>query len=98
MRKTISIPKKYYWDTGNYDLSVRTKLWHRTIHALGCGLHTAESIGGFFANILGLNASRYAYVTDFMTEEEWEEAKRLADESKLQRKKMEETKVKENAV
>lgn len=61
-------------------------------------MHTAESIGGFFTNVLGLNASRYDYVTDFMTAEEWEEAKKHADESKLQRKKLEETKVKENAV
>jgi hypothetical protein len=97
-RKTISIPKSYYWETGNYDVPIKTKVWHRSVQILGCGLHTAEAIGGFFANIMGLNSSRYSYVTDFMTKEEWEEAKKHAEESKSRRQKMEEAKAKENVV
>lgn len=98
VRKTISIPKKYYWETGNYDVPVKIKLWHRSIQVLGCGVHAAETVGGFFVNVMGLNSSRYSYVTDFMTKEEWEEAKKHAEESRVQRKKFEETKDKENAV
>ena len=38
VRKTISIPKMYYWETGNYDISFRTKVWHRSVQSMGMTL------------------------------------------------------------
>lgn len=85
VRKTISIPKKYYWETGNYNVSTKVKIWHRTVQALGKGLHATEAVGGFFVHILGLDSSRLSYVTDFMTEEEWEQAYRTKEEDQGKR-------------
>ena len=83
----IPIPKKYYWDTQieAKTLSFKTKAWHNTVYGLGKLLHISESVGGVAASVLGLNESRYAYVTDTMTEEEWEEARRINKERRKQR-------------
>eukprot|EP00551_Chaetoceros_affinis_P007632 CAMPEP_0203665848 /NCGR_PEP_ID=MMETSP0090-20130426/3006_1 /ASSEMBLY_ACC=CAM_ASM_001088 /TAXON_ID=426623 /ORGANISM="Chaetoceros affinis, Strain CCMP159" /LENGTH=165 /DNA_ID=CAMNT_0050529557 /DNA_START=26 /DNA_END=523 /DNA_ORIENTATION=+ len=85
-RKLISIPKKYYWQTGNYNVSTRTKVWHRTVGALGLSLRVAERVGEVLANITGLNSNRFNYITDHMTEEEWAAARRRAEEARLKRK------------
>ena len=71
VRKTISIPKKYYWETGNYDVSFRTKTWHRSVQSMGIALRGAEKVGGFVASLLGLNNSRFDDVTAYMTDECW---------------------------
>jgi hypothetical protein len=85
VRRTISIPKKYYWETGNYDVSIRTKAWHRSVQSLGMTLRGAEKVGGFFVSLLGLNASRYDDVTAYMTDEEWKEARENARKDKEKR-------------
>ncbi len=89
-RKVISIPKAYYWQTGNYNVSVRTKLWHRTVGALGLSLRVAERIGEVLANITGLNSNRFNYITDHMSEEEWAAAKQRAREARMRRKEKKE--------
>ena len=84
-RKVLPIPKVYYWETENYEVPLRIKAWHRTVRVLGVALHTAESIGGFFANAAGLNSTRYDYVTSTMTEEQLEEARKNAAEQREKR-------------
>jgi hypothetical protein len=90
VRKLVSIPKKYYWQTGNYNVSMRTKLWHRTVGTLGLTLRAAERIGEVLANITGLNTSRFDYITNAMTEEEWEFARKNEERSRLKRKERKE--------
>ena len=85
VRKTIPIPKKYYWETGNYDVSAKTKAWHRTVQSLGIAVRGAEKVGGFFVSLLGLNNSRFDDVTAYMTDEEWEIAKENARKDKERR-------------
>lgn len=75
-RKLISIPKVYYWQTGNYDVATRTKVWHYSIYTLGTMTRCAEYIGNCIADMTGLNSSQYDYVTDTMTPEEWEISRR----------------------
>mmetsp|Transcript_10934 Transcript_10934/g.20428 ORF Transcript_10934/g.20428 Transcript_10934/m.20428 type:complete len:176 (-) Transcript_10934:3061-3588(-) len=78
VRKMIPIPKKYYFETGNYDVPLRTKAWHRSVQVMGLALLGVEKIGGFFANVLGLTSSRYDDVLAYMTKEELEEARENA--------------------
>jgi len=85
VRKAISIPRVYYWETENYSVSLRTKVWHRTIQTMGITLRCAEKMGEVASNVLGLNSSRYSDVTDFMTDEEWKEAKERAVDDKAKR-------------
>ena len=92
IRKVVSIPKKYYWETKKYDVSIKTKIWHRTVGTLGFTLRVAEKIGEVLANIAGINSSRFNYITDHMNEEEWEHAKQIAKEAKARRKKEDEEK------
>ena len=84
-RKVIPMPRKYYWETGNEDLPTKTKAWHNTVYALGKATRFAESVGEVVANVLGLNQSRFEYVTSSMTEEEWEEARHI-NEMKLKKR------------
>lgn len=84
-RKVISIPKEYYWETGNYDVSARTKIWHRSIRTLGLTLKVAEKVGEVLANITGINNSRFNHITDHMNDEEWEQARKIAEESRMKR-------------
>jgi len=88
VRRVLPIPKKYYWETGNYQISTRTKMWHRAIGTLGFALKCAEKIGEVLANVSGINSSRYEDVTDFMNDEEWETAREIADEARQRRKEL----------
>lgn len=94
-KKVIPVPKVYYWETGNRDLPPKIKIWHHSINALKVALGFAEKAGGFFASILGIDKSRYHYVTSTMTEEQWEVARIHAKEKKLRRKEYLEQKKKE---
>ena len=85
VRRIISIPKQYYWVSKKYNVSVRTKVWHRTVATLGISLRIAERVGEALANVSGLNSSRYEYVTTFMSDEEWETARKNADEARERR-------------
>ena len=60
-------------------------MWHRTIQTMGITLKCAEKMGEVATNFLGLNSSRYSDVTDFMTDEEWKEAKQKASDDKAKR-------------
>ena len=90
VRRIIPIPKTYYWETGNYNISLKIKLWHRTIRSLGLTLKMAEKMGEVISNITGINSSRFAYITDHMTEEEWDEARKNAEEDAVRRKQQKE--------
>jgi hypothetical protein len=84
IRKIIPIPKKYYFETGNYNVPFRTKVWHRSVQAMGLALIGVEKIGGFFANALGLTSSRYDDVLAYMTNEELEQSR---ENARLEREK-----------
>lgn len=84
-RKLIPIPKAYYWDTQNENIPLKTKAWHHTVSALGSSVRFAENVGEVAANFLGLNTSRYDYVTSTMTDEDWERARNTASERRLKR-------------
>jgi hypothetical protein len=86
IRKIIPIPKKYYFETGNYDVPFRTKAWHRSVQAMGLALHGVEKIGGFFASFLGLNSSRYDDVLAYMSKEELEQSRENARLDRERRK------------
>ncbi len=91
VRSVLPIPKKYYWETGNYNLSMKTKLWHHTVGTLGLTLRIAEKVGALLANITGLNSPRFDYITDHMSKEEWEEANKNAQDFAEKRKMKKET-------
>ena len=80
-RRYVPIPKAYFWDTADdsndhhSNLPFRIKLWHRTIFYLGWCLKQAEAGGEMVANILGLNSGQFDYVTETMTEEEWDHSR-----------------------
>ena len=73
----IPIPKKYFWETGNTSLPLKIRLWHRTVSALSTALKFAEYCGEVVAEVLGLNTSKYQYVMDGMTAEDWEKANKV---------------------
>ena len=83
VRKILPIPKKYFWEGGGENeekLSFRTKLWHRGVAIMGRGLRWAEFAGEVLSNVFGINSSRYQYVMDGMSEEDWERARRVNEE------------------
>jgi hypothetical protein len=83
VRKTIPIPAAYYWETGNYDIPTRTKIWHRSVGFLGSIVRLTDRVGAPIVNATGLNGSRYDYVTSSMTERQLEIARNTASERKL---------------
>uniref|UniRef100_A0A7S1BCS2 Uncharacterized protein n=1 Tax=Corethron hystrix TaxID=216773 RepID=A0A7S1BCS2_9STRA len=87
VRKTVPIPKAYYWDTGNENIPKSTKAWHHTVNVLSKVLKVAERAGELVADISGLNSTQYDYVTANMTEEEWKEAKKTMEIRNIQRRK-----------
>eukprot|EP00519_Triparma_laevis_P013541 CAMPEP_0182490566 /NCGR_PEP_ID=MMETSP1321-20130603/383_1 /TAXON_ID=91990 /ORGANISM="Bolidomonas sp., Strain RCC1657" /LENGTH=160 /DNA_ID=CAMNT_0024692773 /DNA_START=96 /DNA_END=578 /DNA_ORIENTATION=- len=82
VRKVLPIPKKYFWESNRDpdNLSFRTKLWHRSVAVLGKMLYVAEYAGEVIAHVFGLNESRYQYVMDNMTKEDWEKAHKVNEE------------------
>lgn len=67
------------------DISLKIKTWHNTIYFLGKLVKGAERVGEVVANASGLNSSRYQYVTDSMTEEDWKIAKEIHEEKRKKR-------------
>jgi hypothetical protein len=82
VRKIIPIPAAYYWETGNYDIPTRTKMWHRSVGFLGSLVRLTDRVGAPIVNATGLNASRYDYFTSSMTERQLEKARNTASERK----------------
>ena len=81
VRKVVPIPKAYYWDTGNHDLPLSIKMWHRSIAFLGKSVRAVECAGEKVATTTGLNNwSRFSYVLDTMTPEEREVARQINEE------------------
>jgi hypothetical protein len=79
-RKVLPIPKKYFWETGNDTLPLKTRVWHHSVYFLGKALGVAEYCGEVVANLLGINESRYQYVMDNMSEEDWERARKVNEQ------------------
>ncbi|GMH50559.1 hypothetical protein TrRE_jg10225 [Triparma retinervis] len=89
-KRILPIPKKYFWERKNPDdpdevdhtetLSFRTKLWHRSVAVLGKALYVAEYAGEIIAQVFGLNESRYQYVIDNMSEDDWAKARKVNEE------------------
>ena len=85
-RKSISIPKTYYWDHPEADpeqLPTKLKLWHRSVAAMGAVVRFTDRIGAPITNALGLTASRFDYVTSTMTERDWERSRQLMEERRI---------------
>lgn len=90
VRQLVPIPENYFWeytpDEGTTALPAdewqkllpwHLKTWHRTIGSLDNGMKWIDRwIAQPVANGTGLTAPRMSYVTDFMTEEEWEASRR----------------------
>jgi hypothetical protein len=92
VRKVIPIPAEYYWDAVSEEqhdqIPARTKVWHKTISFL-CGAQqwTERSVAKPLAASLGLTDSRFDYVVDNMTDEEWEKSRATASARRSQGKK-----------
>merc|ERR1719362_1182360 len=54
--------------------------WHHCIHFLSNVVKIVDKIGEFGVNIMGLNKSRFSYVMDTMSQEEWEIVEELEKE------------------
>jgi hypothetical protein len=89
VRAVVPIPKRYYWDVvdseskaaGTAHIPTSIKLWHSTIAALcGLGAWTNAKIAVPITNALGLNDSRFAFVTNQMTEADMVVSVRLVAE------------------
>jgi hypothetical protein len=94
VRKVFPIPAEYYWDVVSEEqhdqVPTRTKVWHKTISFL-CGAHqwTERSVAKPLAASLGLTDSRFDYVVDNMTDEEWEKSRAMTAARRSQGKKEE---------
>lgn len=86
VRRLIPIPKAYYFETGNKNIPLKTKAWHRTVSSLGTVLRWSEKIGEGVAKVTGVTESRFGHVTLNMTPEQWEEAERNKEIQKERRK------------
>lgn len=86
-RKLISIPARYYWDTGidPAGLPFRLKLWHRSVGFMGSIIRTIDRVGKPLVDFLGITSSRFHYVTSTMTETDWEYSRRVVQERRSQR-------------
>jgi hypothetical protein len=80
VRKTIPIPKKYYWETGNTDLPLRIKAWHQTVGSLSAAVKWIERVGEPVVAATGITTSRFDYVGSTMTDKQWEKARASARE------------------
>lgn len=83
VRRTIPIPKQYYWETGNDDLPRKVKIWHNVVGSLSASIKWIERIGKPVANATGLTSSRFDYVKDTMSERQIQISKRNVMERKL---------------
>lgn len=83
VRKTIPIPKAYYWETGNDNLPIKVKAWHQIVATLGAIVRFFDRLGQPVVNATGLRNSRFDFVTSTMTEEEWERSRKAAADMKL---------------
>jgi hypothetical protein len=86
-RRIIPIPKAYYFQTGNTNIPLKTKAWHRTVQTLGTLLRWSEKIGHGVAKVTGLEESRFEDITGTMDKTQWEEAEKNAIEQKDRREK-----------
>jgi hypothetical protein len=82
VRKVLPIPAHYYWEMALSAEELErirpgVKRWHRTIAALDrVQVFLDRTIAQPVASTLGLTESRFANVTDSMSEEEWKISKR----------------------
>jgi len=86
VRRIIPIPKAFYFETGNNEIPLKTKAWHRTVSSLQSVLRWSEKIGEGVAKVTGITDSRFDHVTLNMTPQQWEEAEKNRD-MQLQRRK-----------
>jgi hypothetical protein len=89
VRKLIPIPVEYYWNIVSEEqhsqVPARTKIWHKTISFL-CGAQqwTERSVAKPLAASMGLTGSRFDYVVDNMTDNEWEKSRARVAERRSQ--------------
>ena len=87
VRKIIPIPKHYYWEdsaaTENISLNelpIKLKVWHRSVAVMGSMVRFVDRLGQPVVNFVGLNNSRFDYVTSTMTQEDWDYSRRTVRE------------------
>jgi len=91
-RKLVPIPAHFYWDVvvdekERAHIPTKIKVWHKTIASLGAVQQFADRwIARPVASGLGVTSSRFQYVTDNMTQEDWKESKRIVTERKEKEK------------
>lgn len=95
VRRIIPIPKAYYWESGNYDVSLRTKTWHRAVGGLGALVKLTDRVGAPIVEATGLTSSRFDYVKSTMSERQIERAMEVASERKLLHLAQQEAKIAE---
>jgi len=89
VRKVIPIPQKYFWESPvNYDVSLKTKLWHRSVGAMGSMVRLTDRLGKPIVDNAKQSSGRFDYVTSTMTKEEWEESKQTVEERKNQQEEL----------
>ena len=83
VRKTIPIPKQYYWETGNTDLPRNVKVWHNVVGSLSGAVKWLDRVGKPVVDATGLTASRFDYVESTMTDKQKEIAIQTASARRL---------------
>mmetsp|Transcript_42920 Transcript_42920/g.48753 ORF Transcript_42920/g.48753 Transcript_42920/m.48753 type:complete len:197 (+) Transcript_42920:93-683(+) len=87
VRKTIPIPKEYYWESSNDDVIIpwRIKLWHQTVGTLSSAVKWVDRIGKPIVDATGFASSRYEYVREQMTEEQIQHYEEIKRQKQLER-------------
>ena len=83
VRRTIPIPKQYYWETGNTDLPYKTRQWHNIVGGLSGAVKWLDRIGKPVVEATGLTSSRFADVESTMSERQKSISKLNASTRKL---------------
>jgi hypothetical protein len=97
VRKLVPIPNVYYWDIledqhEQSEVWVGIRVWHSTISGLcTMGGWIDRRVAQPLARGLGLTESRFDYVTDQMSAEDWQASRREVDRRKQGREVTENT-------
>jgi hypothetical protein len=84
-RKLYPIPQHYYWEVVTPDqlsqVPLKIKIWHRTTSMLWSTYQVVDRyVAQPIARETGITKSRFDYVIDTMTQEDWESSKQMIAE------------------
>lgn len=89
VRKVYPIPHEYYWTVVEDRSQVpwKLRLWHDTTNGLDrTGQWIDRLVARPLAGLLGITSSRFEYVTNHMTEDDWDESRRQLEERRSREK------------